>query len=167
MTSLRRGIVALVAFVWPFSTVRFQMSPQMACPRRSIVTLVAFVWLFSTVRFQMCPQITYPRRGIVTLVAFVWLNGTFSLFLQDFLTLQPKVIIFRGLFHCVVFCPKFLQTDSNQCNDWLLVKYHNLTFPLHTFTFSMNTKTKTQEVSRRMSQCFFSRIISTYWGGLN
>ena len=67
----RRGKVALVAFVWLFSTVRFQMSPQTASQRRGKVTLVALVWLFSTVRFQMCPQMVCRRRGIVTLVAFV------------------------------------------------------------------------------------------------
>ena len=33
---------------------------------RGKVTLVTFVWLFSTVCFQMCPQITCPRRCIVT-----------------------------------------------------------------------------------------------------
>ena len=59
-----------------FSTVHFQMSPQMGCPRGCIITLVAFVWLFSTVHFQMCPQIVCPRRGIVTLVTLVWLFST-------------------------------------------------------------------------------------------
>ena len=68
---LRGGIVTLVAFVWPFSTVRFQMTPQSACLRRGIVTLVAFVWLFPTVRFQMCPQMNCLRRGKVALVALV------------------------------------------------------------------------------------------------
>ena len=33
------------------------MCPQNVCPRGAIVALVAFVWLFSTMRFQMCPQI--------------------------------------------------------------------------------------------------------------
>ena len=65
------GIVTLLAFVWLFSTVRFQMSPQIACLWGCKVTLVAFVWLFSTVRFQMCSQMACTRRGIVTLVAFV------------------------------------------------------------------------------------------------
>ena len=57
---------------WLFSTVRFQMPPQMACLRRGIITLVALIWLFSTVHFQMCPQIAWIRWCIVTLVAFVW-----------------------------------------------------------------------------------------------
>ena len=37
-----RSKVALVAFVWLFSTVCFQMSPQIACLGRSKVTLVAW-----------------------------------------------------------------------------------------------------------------------------
>ena len=37
-----------------------------------IITQVAFVWLFSTVHFQMCPQIACMRRCIITHVAFVW-----------------------------------------------------------------------------------------------
>ena len=40
-------------------------------PRRGKVSLVAFVWLFSTVRFQMSPQTASQRRGIVTFVALV------------------------------------------------------------------------------------------------
>ena len=71
-----RGIVTKVAFVWLFPTVFFQMSPQIACLWRCKVTLVAFVWLFSTVRFQMSPQIACLRRGIVTLLTFVWLFAT-------------------------------------------------------------------------------------------
>ena len=37
------------------------MCPQIACLRRGIVALVAFVWLFSTVNFQMFPQIACMR----------------------------------------------------------------------------------------------------------
>ena len=37
-----RSKVALVAFVWLFSTVCFQMSPKIACLGRSKVTLVAW-----------------------------------------------------------------------------------------------------------------------------
>ena len=43
------------------------------CIYASIVTLVALVWLFPTVSFQMFPQIAFIRGCIVTLVAFVWL----------------------------------------------------------------------------------------------
>ena len=35
------------------------------------ITLVASVWLFSTVPFQMCPQSTFIRGCKITLVAFV------------------------------------------------------------------------------------------------
>ena len=36
------------------------------------VALVAFVWLFSTVYFQMCPQAVFPRWCKVTLCVFKW-----------------------------------------------------------------------------------------------
>ena len=45
-----------------FSTVRFQMCPQIACQKWCKITLVAFVWLFSTVRLKM-----FLRRCKVTL----------------------------------------------------------------------------------------------------
>ena len=107
--------VALVAFVWPFSTVRFQMSLQMACLRRCKVTLVAFVWLFSTVLFQMCPQMACMGRCIVTLVAFIWFNHTVSLCHQAFPILQTKVIIFKIFLHChCVLC--FAQ---NVASNWV------------------------------------------------
>ena len=49
MQVLWRGIwllITQVAFVWLFSTVHFQMYPQIACMRRCIITHVAFVWFF-------------------------------------------------------------------------------------------------------------------------
>ena len=49
------------------------MLPQIACPRWCIVTLVAFVWLFPTVHFQMPPQSACIRRWIFTLVTFIWM----------------------------------------------------------------------------------------------
>ena len=63
-------IMTLVAFVGLFSTVRVEMSPQIACLSRGKVILVTFVWLFSTVCFQMFPQIACPRRSIVTFRLF-------------------------------------------------------------------------------------------------
>ena len=60
-----------VTSVCLFSTVCFQMSPQIACLRRSIVTLVAFVRLFSTVCYQMSPQAAFHRGCILTLVEFI------------------------------------------------------------------------------------------------
>ena len=76
MAGIGSCIITLVAFVRLFSTVCFQMSPQSACIRGCIVTLVAFVRLFSTVHFQMSPQMACPWGCIVTLVAFVWLFST-------------------------------------------------------------------------------------------
>ena len=71
-----KGIVTLVAFVWLFSSVRFQMCPQIACSIGCKVTLGAFVWFFSTVRFQMFPQSACRRECKVTLVAFIRLFST-------------------------------------------------------------------------------------------
>ena len=58
----------------------FQMSPQTACPTRCIVTLVAFLWSFHIVYFDMCFQGAYPRGCIFTLVAFVWFLHSVSFF---------------------------------------------------------------------------------------
>ena len=71
MANFRICIIALVAFVGLFSTVHFQMSPQMACLRGCIITLVAFVWLFSTVHFQMFPQTARVSGCIITQVAMI------------------------------------------------------------------------------------------------
>ena len=87
---LRRGKLTLVAFVWLFSTMHFQMSPQVACTRRGIITLVAFVWLFSTVHFQMSPQIACLRGWKLTLVAFVWLFSTVHF------QMSPQIACLRG-----------------------------------------------------------------------
>ena len=46
-------IVTLIAFIWLFSTVHFQICPQIICIRGCKVTLIAFVWLFSVVCFPM------------------------------------------------------------------------------------------------------------------
>ena len=43
----------------------------MACMRGCIITLVAFVWLFSCVCFQMGPQMACLGGGKFTLVAFM------------------------------------------------------------------------------------------------
>ena len=47
--------ITIPAFCWLFSTMLFQMCPQMTCLRWCKVTLLAFVWLFPTVCYQMCP----------------------------------------------------------------------------------------------------------------
>ena len=74
-TQNRRSYTGCISLI--FSTVLFQMFPQITCPKGCIITLVTFIWLFSTdndtdnVCFQMFPQIVYPRGCIVTYVAFV------------------------------------------------------------------------------------------------
>ena len=68
----------LVAFVWLFSTVSFQMSPQIVFSKKGKGTLVAFafVWLFYTVCFQMCLQIACPRKDKVPFVTFFRIVST-------------------------------------------------------------------------------------------
>ena len=50
----------------------FHVFSQIVCPQGGKVTLIAFVWLFSTVGFQMAPQSTWVRACIVTLVSILW-----------------------------------------------------------------------------------------------
>ena len=61
-------IITLVAFFWLFTTVCFHMPIQSACIGGCIITLVA---LFSTVRFQMFPQMACLKECVVTLIALV------------------------------------------------------------------------------------------------
>ena len=98
----------MVTFVWLFSTVYFQMCPQIACPRRGIVTLVAFVWLFSTVHFQMCPKIAWIRAGKVTLVVFVQLFSTVCF------QMSPQIAGLRG---CIITLVAFVWLFSTV---WLI-----------------------------------------------
>ena len=67
-----KDAVTLVTIVWLFSTVHFQMCPQMTCIKGYIVVLVAFVWLFTIMGFQMCLQIACMRGCKVTLIAVVF-----------------------------------------------------------------------------------------------
>ena len=106
-------------FVRPFSTVCFQMSPQIACLRGCIITLVALVWLFSSVHFQMSPQNVCPRACIITLVAL------FFTFLSCLcLSLEPQ---HRPCLNCKVPNPTYwtfrrsvvLQTETGQDDCWL------------------------------------------------
>ena len=69
---IRGCIITLIAPVQLFSTMRFQMFPQMACLKECGHTNYTF-WLFSTVCSQMNPKITYQRGYIFTMVTFVWL----------------------------------------------------------------------------------------------
>ena len=59
---LNKCEITLVAFVWPFPTVCFQMSPQIAWIYNGCI------WFFSTVCIQMCPHyceniLTFKGRG--------------------------------------------------------------------------------------------------------
>ena len=131
----------MVAIVWLFPAVRFQMCPQITCPRGCIVTLVTFVWLFSTVHFQMLPQMACLRRCKVTLVTFVWL---FSIILPDSHSciLQTKFIkIFFGggdlsnggwrcagmkwyiTCICLVFLSRMSVNGFSNCLHWQMHNY--------------------------------------------
>ena len=87
-----------------FSTVRFQMSPQIGWLRRCIVSLDAFVWLFSIVCFQMYPQITWPTGCKFTLAAIVWLNVSFCLFILDIWRAFAEITNPFTLFHLHLQC---------------------------------------------------------------
>ena len=134
MACLRGCIVTLVAFIWLFSTVRFQMLPQIVCTRGCKVTLIAFVWLFSTVCFQMCPQIACPRGCKVTLVAFIWLSDIVSLFLKDFpiCIIQNKVINSKSFFHRLWM----LYLAQMFALNWVKSEIHFWSITRYTFTFS-------------------------------
>ena len=82
--------VTLVAFFLFVSTVRFQMSSQIACLRGCIVTLVAFVWLFSTVSFLMSTQSAWMIWSKIALVAFVW-----PLFCHHFSSLYSDIVFIQ------------------------------------------------------------------------
>ena len=107
------------------------MCLQMVCIWGCITTLVTFVLLFSTVCFQMSPQIACPRGSIVTLVAFVWLHD--SLFLRDVPFLQTKVIIFKSLFHCQnvlgfaqLVVPNWVKSIIEFCFNFSMAYFHFL-----------------------------------------
>ena len=140
MTSPRRCIITLVAFVWLFSTVRFQMSFQTECMSRCKITLVAFVWSFPTMRFQMFPQIVCMRRCIVTLIACVWLYYILCLILKGF-------CIYKGLFHChCALCVAeivILNWDQFKCRFQINQR--------HTFTFFIREQMSLQKASKSIS----------------
>ena len=68
---LRGNKATLIVFVLLFSTVRIQISPQIACLIRCKVALIAFVYLYPTVLFQMCLQMACIRACKVILFAYV------------------------------------------------------------------------------------------------
>ena len=70
-----------------FSTVYFQMPPQIVYPNRGKVTFFAFIWFFPNVWFQMFTQITSIWTGKVALIAFLFARielKSYSLHLFDF-----------------------------------------------------------------------------------
>ena len=75
-----------------FSTVWFQMSPQIVCPKRGKVTLVAFIWFFPKVWFQMFTQITWIRKGKVPLITFLYFSAlcVFKCLLKLFAQIEVK-----------------------------------------------------------------------------
>ena len=64
-------IITVVAFIWLFSCVSFQMCIQVARVFAFKSTLVAFFRFFLTVYFQMHPQIANKVWGILTLATCV------------------------------------------------------------------------------------------------
>ena len=56
------SLKTLAAFVWLFSTVCFEMSPQMACLRRYKVALIAFVFTFHHCELSYVSSNCMPER---------------------------------------------------------------------------------------------------------
>ena len=100
---MQNHIISCICLNFPrcvFSNVSSNCQPE-----RMHIHIGCICLFFSIVPFQMYPQSACLWGCIVTLVAFVWFNVIVGLFLQDFLNLQTKVIMFKSLFHYVVFCP--------------------------------------------------------------
>ena len=114
----RIGCICLTFSHCVFSNVSSNCQPERMHSHIGCICL-----FFSIVPFQMYPQGACLWGCIVTLVAFVWLNVIVGLFLQDFLNLQTKVIMFKSLFHYVVFCPNG-SFKLIQINYLLLVNNH-------------------------------------------
>ena len=133
----QRGcIVTLVAFIWFFSAVCFQMCPQMACLRGYIVTLIAFVWPFSTVCLHMCSQIVGSGRCKVTLVAIVWLVSIICLPNWNLpLSCFNWFMLLKTLFHhlmlliayeCYLQCKSCYKLTTNWTKIWFRLKGQKL-----------------------------------------
>ena len=135
-----------ISLVWLFSSVCFQMFPQIACPQECIVTLVAFVWFFSTVRFQMCPQSVCSGACIATLIALVWPCSTMCVQMSS-QTVCPRGCIvtpvaFVWLFSCVHFQMSPQMARMNRCT-FTLVTFVLFFFivPLHVSPWSACPRT--------------------------
>ena len=112
--------VTLVAFVWLFSSVHFQMSPQIGFLSRCKVALFALVWLLSTVHFQMSPQIVGLGGCKVALIALVWPHMIYCLFHWSFY----NVIVFAWMVNFKIFVHwktnKQGRREKKQKRDWTL-----------------------------------------------
>ena len=139
MVGLGRCIITMVAFVFLFSTLCCQMSPQTASFWDCIVISVAFVWLlcvfsnesldflpkkiqnhigcisllFSTVGFQMSPQLVLMR----------WYIFTFLIFSLNFFPIWCYICFYFSLLGLFIWVCKLLR--------WEDVKLHRL----HLFVF--------------------------------
>ena len=98
---------------WLSSTMSYHAFPQIACMKGYKVTLAAFVWLFSTVHFQIYPQSACMRVGEVTLIAFVWFFSTVCF------QIRVWCIWIRA---CKVFC---VCVSSNACSNCLHERLHS------------------------------------------
>ena len=85
-------VETLQIFLSNQSNVYYHMFVQIALGGGCISTLVAFVWLFRAVFYQMCFQTASPKGGIVTMVtlgqkfetADNWENGNFVISLSTY-----------------------------------------------------------------------------------
>ena len=119
MAWIRGCIITLVAFVWLFSTMHYQMCFQMTSIRGCVFALVAFVLFFYAVCFQMNPQMACIRKCIFTLLAFIWFHAISCRFHKDFhaCIIYTFVIIFRNLLHC-----RLGFAQCNHCNGCFKLK---------------------------------------------
>ena len=102
----------------------FHVCHQLACPNGHKVALIAFVWLFSTVRFQMRPQIAYLKRcclekmyshiGCIclTILHYAFSNVS-SNCLPEWMQSRIDCICFPFL-HCA-----FSNDSSNRLPEWM------------------------------------------------
>ena len=105
---LRKHIITLSAFIWPFSSVCSQVCHQMDSLGGCMVTLVTFEWFLTVVNYQMSFQTSLIRRLVLTLVAherfftcvFSHVSHQFSFFTWCILTLVAFVRLFSAVhFH--------------------------------------------------------------------
>ena len=133
--------VALVAFLWRYSTVHFHMCHQNACPRRCIGILVTYDFLFftvfsnvssvrlpetmhgyifSTVCFQKSTELACLRRCIVTLVAFfgfTWVTQSYNQLWNQWKRRHPMTTFRIGCICLTVFHCAFLNVSSNRLQE--------------------------------------------------